>query len=165
MNTGRTWRHLVAHLHPAARLLDGAALARIEAEIKAAELTHAGEIRIAVETSLSPAQLWHELTPRARALQLFSALGVWDTAGNNGVLIYILLADRSVEFVADRAIAQRIPEAEWDSLCREVEARFRAGEPAEGCCQAVRGVARQLARHFPSAGGDGDELPNQPVLL
>jgi len=165
MDAARFWRHLVAHLHPARKLLDAAALARIEAEIVAVEREHAGEIRIAVETALTPAQLWAGLTPRARALQLFATLGMWDTAGNNGVLIYVLLADRSVEFIADRGIAQHIPAAEWTVLVRAVEARFAAAEPVEACCQAVRGVAQQLARHFPSAGGDRDELPNQPVLL
>ena len=96
---------------------------------------------------------------------MFASLGVWDTAHNNGVLIYVLLADRAIEIVADRGIAGRIPAAEWESLCQEIGERFRQGELAAGCCMAVRSVALRLARFFPSPGGDGDELPNQPVLL
>ena len=86
-----------------------------------------------------------------------STLGVWDTAHNNGVLIYVLLADR--------AIAAHIPAAEWAALCAEVGERFRQGDASAGCCVAVRSVALRMARYFPAAGGDGNELPNQPVLL
>jgi TPM domain len=161
----RMWRHWIAHLRPARVLLPPPVLAQIEAEIRAAELTHEGEIRVAVETSLSLLQLWRGLSARERALHVFTGLGVWDTAHNNGVLIYVLLADRSVEIVADRAIAAHIPSPEWAALCAEVAERFRQGDPAAGCCLAVRSVAQRLARHFPAAGGDGNELPNQPVLL
>ena len=161
----RMWRHWLAHLRPARALLPEPALAQIEAEVRAAELAHAGEIRVAVETSLSLLQLWRGMSARARALQVFTALGVWDTAHSNGVLIYVLLADRAVEIVADRAIAAHIPAAEWAALCAEVAERFRQGDAAAGCCLAVRGVAQRLARHFPAAEGDGNELPNQPVLL
>ena len=161
----RMARHWLAHLKPARVLFPESALAQIEAEVRAAEHTHEGEIRVAVETSLSFAQLWHSLNARERALQVFAALGVWDTARNNGVLIYVLLADRTVEIIADRAIAAHIPAAEWAALCAEIAAKFGRGEPAAGCCLAVRSVGQRLARHFPATGGDGNELPNQPVLL
>jgi uncharacterized membrane protein len=161
----RMWHHWNAHLRPARVLLPPAALAQIEAEVHAAERSHRGEIRLAVETSLSFAQLCRSLGARERALQLFAALGVWDTAHNNGVLIYVLLADRAVEIIADRAIAAQIPAAEWAALCTEVAERFRQGDASAGCSVAIRGVAQRLARHFPASGGDGDELPNQPVLL
>lgn len=161
----RLFRHWLAHLRPARVLLPEPALAQIEAEVRAAELTHEGEIRVAVETSLSLAQLWRDLSARERALQVFASLGVWDTKHNNGVLIYVLLADRAVEIVADRAIAAHIPAGEWATLCAEVAERFRQGDAASGCCLAVRSVAQRLAHHFPAAGGDGNELPNQPVLL
>ena len=98
-------------------------------------------------------------------MRAFASLGVWDTAENNGVLIYVLLADQAVEIIADRAIAAHIPAAEWAALCTEAAERFRQGDAAAGCCVAIRGVAQRLARHFPASSGDGDELPNQPVLL
>ena len=161
----RLWRHWLAQLRPARRLLPAAALAQIEAQIRAAEATHAGEIRVVVETSLSFLQLCRALSARARAVQLFAALHVWDTAHNNGVLVYVLLADRAIEIVADRAIAAHIPAAEWAALCAEVAERFRQGDAAAGCCVAVRCVGLRMARYFPAAGGDGNELPNQPVLL
>lgn len=165
MRLSRMLRHWHAGLRPARRLLNAAALSQIEDEIRAAERTHAGEIRVAIETALGFTQLWRHVGARARALQVFAHLGVWDTAHNNGVLIYVLLADHAIEIVADRGIAECIPAADWESLCREVAERFRQGELAPGCCMAVRSVALRMARFFPSAGGDGDELPNQPVLL
>jgi uncharacterized membrane protein len=165
MSVARAWRHALASLKPARRRLAVDALDRIEAEVVRAEASHAGEIRVVIEGALTAAQLWQGLAPRARALQIFAALGVWDTAANNGVLIYLLLADRSVEIIADRAIAALVPEADWLALCREVEQRCRGGDIGEACCQAVRGVAAVLSRHFPARGGSGNELPNQPVLL
>ena len=165
MQIRRLFRHWYASLRPARRLLSTPALAQIEGEIEAAERSHSGEIRVAVEAALSFSQLWSGLGARARALQIFSALGVWDTAQNNGVLIYVLLADRAIEIIADRGIAERIPAAEWEALCAQVSERFRGGELAAGCCMAVRNVALRMARFFPSTGGNGNELPNQPVLL
>ena len=165
MSPQRIWRHWLASLRPARKLLPPSALAQIESEIQAAERTHAGEIRVAVETSLSLPQLWRNLSARARALQVFAALGIWDTQRNNGVLIYLLLADRALEIVADRGIAEHIPAPEWEALCNEVAERFRQGDPAAGCSVAVRSVGLRLARFFPADGGDGNELPNQPVLL
>jgi len=161
----RLVQHALAALRPTHRRLTPADRQRVEQAVAAAEQRHAGEIRVVVEASLHFAQLWHRVTPRQRALQLFAQLGVWDTAANNGVLVYVLLADRAVEFVADRAIAARIPEGDWLSLCRDVEAACGRGELAEGCCVAVRGVATQLERHFPRGSNSSNELPNQPILL
>jgi uncharacterized membrane protein len=165
MLLARIWRHWLASLKPTRRLLPAAALGQIEAEIRAAERTHVGEIRLVVESALTLPQLWHGRSARGRAVQLFAALGVWDTAHNNGVLIYALLADRAVEIIADRAIAARIPAAEWQALCTQVAGRFGQGDATGACCLAVRGVAQHLARHFPATGGGDSELPNQPVLL
>jgi uncharacterized membrane protein len=161
----RIARHWYQSLHPARRLLPAASLAQIETEIQNAERTHAGEIRVAVETALSFGLLWHNVTPRARALHVFSSLRIWDTKHNNGVLIYVLLADRAIEIVADRGIAAHIPPAEWQALCDEVSERFRRGDLTAGCCVAVQSVGRRLARFFPGSGDNGNELPNQPVLL
>jgi uncharacterized membrane protein len=158
-------RHLFATRWGTRRRFRPPALAAIESAIRAAEAQHGGEIRFVVETALDLPELWHDLVPRARAVQVFGQLGVWDTAQNNGVLIYVLLADRVVEIVADRGIAALVPQAEWDALCREIERQFRAGRFMEGSVAAVQSVGRLLARHFPAQRHDADELPNQPVLL
>jgi uncharacterized membrane protein len=165
MRLRRMLRHWHASLRPARKLMPASALAQIEHEIEQAERTHAGEIRVAVETALPLSLLWRKLSARERALQLFASLGVWDTHHNNGVLIYVLLGDKAVEIIADRGIAQHIPASEWQALCDEVSERFRQGDPTAGCCVAVQSVGRRLARFFPASDGEGNELPNQPVLL
>lgn len=137
----------------------------IAREIAAAERQHEGEIRFAVQAALGFQPLWRGVTPQQCAMRTFASLGVWDTAENNGVLIYVLLADHAVEIIADRGIATLIPGGEWQAICNEAQERFRAGDFEGGAIAAVRGVAARLARHFPAAGTRPNELPDQPILL
>lgn len=165
MNAGRLSRHLFTSRWVTRRHFPPATLAAIESAIRDAESRHAGEIRFAIETALDLPELWNGVTPRRRAVQVFGQLGVWDTAQNNGVLIYVLLADRVVEILADRGIAAVIEQPEWDGICREMERQFRAGRFMEGSVAAVQAVGGLLGRYFPAARRDADELPNQPILL
>jgi uncharacterized membrane protein len=165
MSIGRSFRHLFSSRWGTRRRFTPAVRARIEAAIAAVEHRHAGEIRFAVETALDLPELWWGVTPRQRAVSVFGQLGVWDTAGNNGVLIYVLMADHDVEIVADRAIAACVAQADWEAVCREMEREFRAGRYAEGAEAGIAGVGRLLARHFPGQGGDRNEQPDRPVLL
>jgi uncharacterized membrane protein len=161
----RLMRHVFATRAAARRRFTPAALAEIEAAVHEVESRHSGEIRFVVETSLDVDELVSGITPRERALEVFSHLRVWDTEANNGVLIYVLLADRDVEILADRGLAARVPHEEWETICREIEAHFREGRFAQGSVAGIRSVGRLLERHFPGTGGDANELPNQPVLL
>jgi len=162
----RMLRHLFTSRWRTRVLFDAPTLSKIEAAITAAEAQHEGEIRFVIETSLQLGALWHQLSPRARALQVFAQLHIWDTERNIGVLIYVLRADRAVEIIADRGINAQVSEAEWQAVCREVEAHYRAGRYVDGSLAAVAGVARLIARHFPSSVPEAKpELPNQPVLL
>jgi len=165
MNATRFLRHVFATRWSTRRRFGPRVLGAIETAIREMEAGHAGEIRFAVETALDMAELVEDLSPRRRAMQVFGQLGVWDTAQNNGVLIYLLLADRVVEIVADRGIAAHISQSEWDGICREMERHYRAGRFSEGSVAGVYGIGRLLARHFPGRRRDADELPNQPVLL
>jgi uncharacterized membrane protein len=117
----RLLRHLFASAARTRMLFSPAVLSQIEAAIGDAEAQHSGEIRFVVETALHPAALWHNVTPRARALQVFALLRIWDTHHNNGVLIYVLRADRAVEILADRGISARVTEAEWQAVCRRFD--------------------------------------------
>ncbi len=128
---------------------------------------HSGEVRFAIEASLEPHDIWHGLTPRQRALRVFAALGAWDTEANNGVLIYVLLADRDVEIVADRGFNGKVRPEEWSAICDAMDKRFRAGDFEGGAVECVRLVGEVVARHFPLAPGarNPDELPNRPTLL
>ena len=142
-------------------------LTAIEAAIHESERTHRGEIRFAIEAGLEPHDIRAGKTPRQRALEVFAALGVWDTAENNGVLIYVLLADRDVEIVADRGYNLRVTSDQWTEVCHAMERHFAAGDHAAASVQGVREVGRLVAAHFPPlpAGRDEDELPNRPALL
>ncbi|MEZ5498391.1 MAG: TPM domain-containing protein [Steroidobacteraceae bacterium] len=139
----------------------------IEQAIRQVESRHDGELRFAVETALELPDLWHTRSAKERALQVFGQLGVWDTAGNNGVLIYVLMADHAVEIVADRAIAARVDTQEWRRICATMRDSFREGAYEKGSVAGVLAVGELLARHFPGGRSKpgSDELPNQPVLL
>jgi uncharacterized membrane protein len=166
MDLARVWRHFNTGTRDVRRAFPRDALDAITAAVKAAEQRHSGEIRFAVEDSLPFRALWRGVTPRQRAIGKFAELRVWDTAHNNGVLIYVLLADRAVEIVADRGVAGgRVPQAEWDACCRVMEARFRKGAYREGAIAGVEAVAAVLAKHPPGAPDAGNELPDRPALL
>ncbi len=134
-------------------LFPTATLDAIEQAIKRAELMHAGEIRFAVETALTPKHVLNDVAPRAHALDVFANLRVWDTEANNGVLIYVQLADRNVEIVADRGFQGRVSPAEWEAVCRLMEEHFRAGRFQVGSIAGVEAIGTLLARHFPQAAG------------
>lgn len=165
MKLARAIRHLFSMRWQTRRRFSAAVLADIESAIGELESRHSGEVRFVVETALDLPELWREVSPRHRAADLFGRLGVWDTAENNGVLVYVLLADRDVEILADRGIAARVPPHDWEQVCRDIEGHYRAGRFREGSVAGVRDVGALLARHFPSARSGGNELPNQPVLL
>jgi len=169
MQLGRLIRHAAAtHWRTRMRFPSGT-LDAIEQAIGRAELLHSGEIRFAVETALTPWQILQKVTPRARALEVFSALRVWDTEGNNGVLIYVGLADRTVQIIADRGVAGRVSQSEWDAVCQQMEAHFRAGRFREGSVAGIEAVGALLAAHFPAgsslASSARNELPDRPSLL
>ncbi len=137
----------------------------IREAIRQAEATHSGQIRFAVEGVLPPRALFANISAQARALDVFSHLRIWDTEHNNGVLIYVLLADHAVAIVADRGIHAKAGEATWQEVARVMEARFAKGEFETGAQEGIRMIARELVVHFPSAGGGENELPDEVVLL
>ena len=137
----------------------------IEQAVAAAERKTSGEIRFAIETALEFHELWKGKPPRECAAEAFARLHVWDSELNNGVLIYVLMADRNVEIVADRGAAARISPGDWEAACRLMESHFREGRFKEGALGGVDAVGGLLEREFPSRTGDRDELPNQPALL
>lgn len=160
----RILRHLVTPARATRRAFPAATLDAIESAIAASEARHAGELRFVVEAGLDLPDLLVGVSARARAEELFSRLRVWDTEGNSGVLIYVLLADRRVEIVADRGIATRLPQAQWDRLCRAIEADYAAGRFEAGTLTALQSLTALLAAHFPAAGDNPNELPDRPLL-
>ncbi len=162
----RIARHRWWDERDAARALPPAALRRIEALVAGSEGGHSGEIRIAVEAGLPLSYLWHDLSARDRAITLFGKLRVWDTEANNGVLIYLLLAEHAIEIVADRGIDRHVDAAQWRALIEPMRAAFREGRFEAGLTQAVQAIDALQRRHFPLAEGQANpnELPDRPLL-
>ena len=150
----------------ARRLLDKDALARIEARVAESEKRHSGEIRVVVEAGLPLSYLRRGATPRERAVAMFAKLGVWDTERNNGVLIYLLLAERAIEIVADRGLNSVAGAAEWQEIAASMQSAFQAGDFEAGLLRAVDAVDALVVRHFPARPGDVDvnELPDAPLF-
>ena len=159
----RLLKHLFVPPWMARSAFPASALKKIEAAVRASEQRHRGEIRLAVEGPLSLSELKGSVRERARAL--FALLDVWDTEENSGVLIYVQLVDRAIEVVADRGIAARVAQSEWDALCRAMERRFRDQDYLGGALEAIESATRLLERHFPPRGANPNELPDKPVVL
>ena len=165
MDLARIARHLIAMPGAVRRAFPPAAMAAIEQAVARSETQHRGEVRFAVEAALDVSGLIAGQSARARAIEVFSQLGVWDTDDNNGVLIYLLLADRDVEIVADRGINAVVGAQEWEAICRAMEAALRRREFEPAVLGAIEAVTRLLARHFPPRAGDRNELANRPVTV
>src|ERR1700737_352743 len=165
MGIRRIGRHLLEHRWRVRRIFTPDVLAAIEQAIKAGEATHSGQVRFVVEGALDGAPLFRNQSARERALDIFSHLRIWDTVHNNGVLIYLLLADRDVEIIAYRALDEKVGAAGWEKICAEMESNFRAGNFAGGAIKGIQAVSRQLAAHFPRQGGGKNELPDTPVVI
>lgn len=161
----RVMRHLSMGRAAVRRVFPPRTLDAIEQAIHAAEAPHAGQIRFAVEASLELVPLLAGQTAQQRAIEVFSTLRVWDTEHNNGVLIYLLLADRDVEIVADRGIHVSLGREAWEVICREMEAAFRAGRFEAGVLAGIDAVGEHLSRHFPAHDGKSNEMPDSPVIL
>ncbi len=164
MKTQRILKHLLTTDGQVARAFPRSALSAIEKAIAASEATHAGEIRFVVEGALDGIPLFKGQSPRDRAIEVFSQLRVWDTEHNNGLLIYLLLADHAVEIVADRGIHAKVGAEEWRKVCHQMETAFRQSNYESGVVSGVQAVTQHLAQHFP-ADDRGNELPDRPVIL
>ena len=165
MNIGRMLKHLFAP--PAGRLFTADSLQRIAQAIAGNERRHGGEICFAVESALPWQAALRGVDARAQALAAFSRLSVWDTAANNGVLLYLLIADHRIEIVADRGLDAVVSPEQWRGVCQLMEERLKAGEADAAVIRGIEATSDLLAAHYPPRPGviDADELPNQPHVL
>lgn len=161
----RAARHAVCGAWTVRRHFPPASMQAITAAIAASEGKQDGEIRFAVEARLDGAQLWRGVTSRERALQVFSDLRIWDTAQNNGVLIYLLLAEHKIEIIADRGMDAHVGAEGWRRLCDALRQEFSQGHFETGVIALIQAVGEELKKHYPSTTGDSNELPNSPVVL
>ena len=140
-------------------------LKAIEAAVGASEKRHSAEIRFAIEVALDLRALWRVRTVRHRALEVFAELGVWSTAERNGVLIYVLLAERHVEIVADHGLTGRVSDAEWREVCALIEREFALGHWRGGALHGIEAATALLVREFPASGQNRNEQPDRPIVL
>lgn len=185
-------KHLWLDADDTARLIRPAVMQRLTEHVAASERQHSGEIRMCIEASLPLSYLWRVNKTRSladvtreRAVMMFSKLGVWDTAANNGVLVYVLLAEHAIEIVADRGIAAHVHASQWARLVADMGVDFRRGHAEDGLRRAIDEITARLVEHFGvngvdgvNAGGSNDpkvitgqttganpnELPDSPVL-
>lgn len=162
----RILRHRLLDETDSRRALGRHGVQALQARVAAGERRHSGEIRVCVEAGLPMSYLWRGATARERAVTMFGKLRVWDTEHNNGVLIYLLLAERAIEIVADRGLTRRVPQATWDTLIHRMRDEFRSGRFETGLSQAVEAVDALLLQHFALAEGQANpnELPDSPDL-
>ena len=165
MILSRLWRHIVTDHWSVRRAFPTEALARIQQAIAQGEARHSGQVRFAVEAALPLTLAWRDMKPRERAVNVFSRLRVWDTEANCGVLVYLLLADKDVEIVADRGIDARVDDVLWVAICRRMEEEFRAGRFEAGVVAGVAAISDLLAEHFPRTGTGPNELGDEPVIM
>ncbi len=162
----RIWRHYSTGRWHVRQRIPASTQRAVEQAVRDCERLHSGEIRVAIEATLPMPAILAGLSARERAVEVFSQLRIWDTEQRNGVLIYLLYADRAVEIVADRGVSgERVAQHEWDTVCRAMQAEFRAGHFEPGLLAGVQGVADVLARHTPGVRSGRNELPDAPILL
>jgi len=164
MELARFWKHLVMTPWRAARCFPAATMDRLQREIAEQESRHRGEVAFFVEAELDTSLLWQGLPVRERAKQVFAAEGIWNTEENNGVLVYVLLAERRVEIVADRGVDRLASAESWSGIVQGMETHFRAARFEEGALEGLKAIGALLERHFPADGSARNELADRPVL-
>ena len=167
MDWSRAFRHLAATHRGAHKLFSNETMQRLQGAIAEGEATHRGEVRLIVESALPLRKIRRGMSTRQRALDLFGTFRVWDTEENNGVLLYINVADRRLEIIADRAAARTIGDPHWQTVCGLAQRAFKEGQFERGVIEALEAIHGALSDAFP---GDANqvrrnELSDIPVVF
>ena len=165
MDIRRISRHLFTTKHHLKSTFPPHVLKAIGQAIKSSETQHCGELRFVIEPALDSLSVLSGVTPRQRAIEIFSQLRVWDTEHNSGLLIYLLLADRAVEIVADRGIHARVGTQQWTAICNQVQSDFKQSAYESGVLAGIASATALLVKNFPAKGTHKNELPDSPVVL
>jgi len=166
----RLFKHWFTGPREAARAFPLDALERLQQIITEGEQTHRAEVRLIIEAAMPLRKVWRGMSTRQRAIDLFGSYRVWDTEENNGVLLYLNLAEHQLELVTDRAAARAVTHEDWQKICDPMLAAFRQGAYEEGTAQGLRAIHRELHEVFPAQadqdGGtkDGGQC-DAPVML
>lgn len=161
----RLWQHLLFFPWRLRQQFTQAVLQTIEQAIRASEMHHSGQIRVAVEANLSLVSVLRGVISRSRAQEVFTQLRVWDTEKNNGVLIYLLLAEHRVEIVADRGFNGIVTPDVWQGICENMQQGLRQGAYQAAVCSGIRDIDALLVAHFPLTEARNNELSDRPIVL
>ena len=162
----RLVRHRMRDERNTHRVVGKDAVQRIAQRVAQSEQAHSGQVRVCIESSLPASYVMRDATARDRAVAMFGKLRVWDTEHNNGVLVYVLLVERAIEVVADRGVAARVPQEQWDGIVTRMQSAFSDARFEDGLLRAIDEVTAVLTAHFPREAGQAqaNELPDEPVL-
>lgn len=160
----RIFKHILSGIYPVGNVFSKDDLDLIEKAILNSEKNHSGEICFVVHDALSFYDLIRGKTAHQEALRIFSEMRVWDTESNNGVLIYLLLADKNFEIVADRGIHKHVDTTEWEIICKVMEDQFSKGNHCYGVLEGVRLITEKLKKHFPGTLEDRNVLSDKPIV-
>ena len=161
----RLFKHLFATTRQTKTHFPTSALQMIEDRIAQSEIGHSGQIRVVIETTLSPYAIWHEQSCRERAIEVFSLQKIWDTENNNGVLIYLLMADHAFEIIADRGVHQKVGDDFWKKLCEMMEIHLKNGDFQAGVLEGIQEIDQTLRKFYPASVITPNELSDQPILI
>lgn len=165
MTFSRVLKHLTTTSLRVGKYFPRSSQAAIKTAIRESEKNHTGEIQFAVEAALHPWQVLLGMTARKRALDVFAQLRVWDTEDNNGILIYVLLADHAVEIVVDRGITVHCGSAIWQRIAETIEREFAQGRFETGALRGITAIAEALTKHFPATEANPNQLRDDVILL
>ncbi|UJF23844.1 TPM domain-containing protein [Suttonella sp. R2A3] len=163
-NIGRSLRQ-ISFIPLRQRWLNHRVIAALNEANKAAECGHRGEIRLLIERSM-PLGVAFNQRIRERAEDLFAHLRIWDTVERSGVLIYLNLAEKRLELVADRGIGEKVAQETWQRLCDKAAADIDQGSPQIALEQLLSAIGDTLREHFACPDDPhGNELPDRVVVL
>ncbi len=165
VNFSRLFKHLFATSRQTKKHFPVSALQQIEARIAKSEVGHSGQIRVVIETTLSPYAIWHQQSSRERSIEVFSLQKIWDTENNNGVLIYLLMADHAFEIIADRGVHQKVGDEFWNNVCKRMEIHLKNGDFHAGVLEGIEEIDQILRKFYPATIITPNELSDKPVLI
>jgi putative membrane protein len=117
-----------------------------------------------VRYALVPQSIKTERAHR-RAVEQFLVQNLHTTAGRTGVLIYVSVAERYAEIIADTGIDAKVPNGTWQAIVEDLTSNIAAGRAGEGFVHAVERSGELLAQHFPPGTRDPNELPNHLIVI
>jgi len=117
-----------------------------------------------VRAALVPRSIRNNYAKR-RATEQFLAQNLHTTKGRTGVLIFVSVAERHAEVLADKAIDDRVPAGTWQEIVDTLTSEISQGRATDGFIQAITAAGDHLARHFPPGAPEPNELPDHLIVL